>query len=456
MKTIVDLILRQVRPFGGKETDIAIKDGRIAAMGPALAVDGPEIAGGGRDILPGLVDHHIHLFATAAKAESVDLSDARSSTEISEALRAAAARCAPYVWVRATGFIETGTLPDRAVLDGWLSDCPLRVQARTGGLWLLNSMALVMLGTGPWPECVERDATGQPTGRIWRGDDWLREAIGGTAPSLALISRDLARFGITEVTDAGARNGPAEGALFDTAIARGDLLQKLTVMGREDVPASPHYRTGPLKLLYDENALPDVEAVAERIRTARHQGRSVAAHCVTLGELLFFLAALDAAGGARAGDRIEHGSVIPQSLIPDIAAAGLTVVSQPGFVRTRGDRYRATIQPDDLPDLYRLRSLLDAGIALHAGSDAPYGDIDPWAAIDAAMRRTTASCASLGPDEALSLTQALSLYLGSDIIQSGMLADLCLLDRPIEQLSQLDGQNPVALTLIAGRPAYQA
>lgn len=456
MKATADLILRQVRPFGGTETDVAIKDGRIAAMGPALAVDGPEIAGGGRDILPGLVDHHIHLFATAAKAESVDLSDARTSQEISDALRAAAAHRAPDAWVRATGFIESGTLPDCAVLDGWMSDRPLRVQARTGGLWLLNTMALAMLGTGPWPECVERDATGRPTGRIWRGDDWLREVIGGTAPSLAPISRDFARFGITAVTDAGARNGPLEGTLFDTAIARGDLLQKLTVMGCEDLPASPHYRMGPLKLLYDETDLPDVEAVAKRIRTARHQGRSVAAHCVTLGELLFFLAALEAAGGGRASDRIEHGSVIPQSMIPDIAAAGLTVVSQPGFVRARGDRYLATIQPDDLSDLYRLRSLLDFDIALRAGSDAPYGDIDPWAAMATAMRRTTSSGAVLGPDEALTLTQALSLYLGSKAIQSGMPADLCLLDRPITQLAQFDGQNPVALTLIAGRSAYQA
>ena len=110
MTTTADLILRQVRPFGGAETDIAIKDGLIVAMGHALEVDGPDIAGSGRDILPGLVDHHIHLFATAAKAESVDLSDARSSTDIADALRVAAAGRAPDAWVRATGFIENGTL----------------------------------------------------------------------------------------------------------------------------------------------------------------------------------------------------------------------------------------------------------------------------------------------------------------------------------------------------------
>jgi predicted amidohydrolase YtcJ len=451
-----DLILRNVRPFGGAATDIAISEGRIAAMGFEVPHSGLEVSGEGRDVIPGLVDHHLHLFATAARADSVDLSALRSAADIQVALRKATAGRPATSWVRATGFVEDKTLPDRHILDQWMPDRPLRIQGRTGGLWLLNSMALAAFGPGPWPDCVECDAAGQPTGRIWRGDDWLRQAIGGQPPKLTQISADLARYGITSVTDAGSKNGPQEATLFEAAIARRELVQRLTLMGRENLPASRAYRRSALKLLYDESDLPDIGTVAARIRTARAHGRPVAAHCVTLGELLSFLAALDAAGGAKPGDRIEHGSVIPLSLMADIAAAGLTVVTQPGFVRTRGDRYRATMDADELPDLYRLRSLLDAGIAVLAGSDAPYGDVNPWAAIDAAIHRTTASGLELGKSEALSQRQALSLFLSTNRIIPGMAADLCLLNTPLSELAITGGRNPVALTLVAGQAIFHA
>jgi predicted amidohydrolase YtcJ len=452
-----DLILRDVRPFGGPSTDIAILDGRIAALAPALPHLGASLDGGGRDILPGLHDHHLHLFATAAQAESIDLSNLKTADEIQSALRKAAATRNPSTWIRATGLVEPdGVLPDRTQLDQWVPDHPLRIQGRTGGLWLLNSLALDQIGSAPWPSAVECDRSGRPTGRVWRGDAWLRHVMGGAPPSIAKVSQSLASFGITAITDASATNGMAEAQLFEDAITSGALLQELTLMGSEDLPRSTLFTSGPLKLLYDENALPPLDTVTPRIHDARAQGRSVAAHCVTLSELLFFLAALDEAGGPRAGDRIEHGSVIPRSLLADIAKSGVKIVTQPDFVRTRGDRYIKTIESYELPDLYRLKSLKDAGIDVAAGSDAPYGSMNPWSAIHSAIHRTTSGGKSFGKSEALSASEALSLFVHSRQIESGMPADLCLLDRPISSLANYPGDRPVALTLANGRIIFQS
>lgn len=446
-----DLILRNVRPHGGAPCDVAIAAGRITALGPRLALSGPEIDGKDRDIIPGLHDHHLHLLATAARRMSLDLSDCIGMASVGTALRQHAAGLEPGAWLRATGLVEAECpLPDRHQLDQWVIDRPLRIQDRTGALWLLNSSALAAFGPGAWPDCVERDGFGTPTGRIWRGDAWLRSALPTTPPSLRALSRELAGFGVTSVTDAGASNGPEEAALLTTARQSGDLLQRLNLMGREDLPHGDAFERGPLKLLYDETALPDLAEVSARIATARQQGRAVAAHCVTLGELLFFLAALDAAGGVRAGDRIEHGSVIPESLLTDIACAGLTIVTQPGFVRTRGDRYLASVDPHDLPNLYRLNSLIAAGIAVLAGSDAPYGSLDPWEAIHAAMVRTTQSGAILGGAEAVTLQQVLRLYGADQPIKTGQAADLCLLGTPLATLSQGWSGNPVDLAIING------
>jgi predicted amidohydrolase YtcJ len=454
MSAAADLILRDVRPHGGAATDIAIRDGIIIAVAPRLAFSGSEIEGQGRDIIPGLHDHHLHLFATAAQRDTVDLSGCNSSNAICASLREHAVRHPGDGWIRASGLTATSDqLPDRHDLDRWIADRPIRIQDRTGALWLLNSKALRAIGSGPWPSCVECDYIGMPNGRIWRGDVWLRSVLALQPPSLSMLSRELAAFGVTHVTDAGAANGAEEVRLFETAVSSGKLLQRLMMMGREDLPCSTKLAQGPLKLLYDEPSLPDLSEVVPRIATARRQGRAVAAHCVTLGELAFFLAALDASGGARSGDRVEHGSVIPETLLGDIAKAGLTVVTQPGFVRTRGDRYRKTVDRDEVENLYRLGSLIDAGIPVLAGSDAPYGNIDPWQAIDAAIRRTTASGAVIGKTERVALHQALSLFSTNHLIVPGIPADLCLLSISLSELANGVASNPVAITLIGGEVA---
>jgi predicted amidohydrolase YtcJ len=450
-----DLVLRQAQLPDGSVADVGVADGRFAEIAPTLARLDNDIDCSGKLILPGLHDHHIHLLATAARLQSVDLSGCTDSDVIVTALRAKATETAPGNWVRAIGYDERAVgIPDRRMLDTWLAHRPLRLQDRTGALWVLNGAALALIGDGPWPDAVETDATCQPTGRVWRGDDWLRGRIGNQAPSLGLLSQQLARWGVTAVTDAGANNGPDEAAIFATAIRNGELRQMLTLMGREDLPAADNYRLGPVKLLFDERALPELDDIVARIKTARAMDRPVAAHCVTEAELVTYLAALEQAGGACAGDRIEHGSMIPHSLIADIAQARLTVVANPGFIARRGDRYLAEVEPVELPNLQRLASLSAGGIALWGGSDAPYGPANPWVAIRAAMHRETPSGALLGASEALSGEAALALFTGNRPIQTGVAADCCIVDPDwAGHLPNDEDGCPVQFALVGGQMA---
>lgn len=434
-----DLIIRNALGADGTILAIAVREGRIAAIGPSVEGHGLEYDALGFTAGPGLHDHHIHLLATAARLESVDLADCRTDGAVVAMLRARAGTAA--TWVRAIGFDERiAGLPDRHLLDAWLADRPLRVQDRTGGYWLLNSAGVALLGSPPFPACVECDAAGQATGRIRRGDAWLRERIGGASPSLAPLGAKLAQWGVTAVTDAGASNGPAEAALL-----AGAMPQRLVMMGTEGLPAGPEYSLGAVKLLYDEDELPPLESVVTRIAAARALGRPVAAHCVTLGELVFYLEALSAAGGARPGDRIEHGGVIPASLIDDIATAGLTIVTQPNFIHDRGDRYRAQIDADELSDLYRLGSLIRGGVRVLGGSDAPYGDVNPWIALRAATDRRTRDGAVIGADEAVNREEAFALYQSAPLAVGGA-ADLMLYDWPDE----FGAQARVGLTMVDG------
>lgn len=440
-----DLVIRNARASTGTPLSIGIRDGRIAALGSAAEGTGPEIDGCGLTAGPGLHDHHLHLLATAARMHSIDLAGCRNTGEIVARLRGSGG--AGSEWVRAIGYDERiAGLPDRDTLDTWLADRPLRIQDRTGACWLLNGKAVERLGAPPFPACVERDADGRPTGRIRRGDAWLRERIGGSAPSLGPLGRRLAQWGVTGVTDAGASNGPAEAALLAGAMA-----QRLILMGSEALGAGDGYALGPVKLLFDESDLPPVAAIASRIAAARALGRNVAAHCVTLGELVVYLEALTHGGGAQAGDRIEHGSVIPASLIPDIMAAGLIVVTQPNFIHDRGDRYRTELDAGELEDLYRLGSLLDSGVAVLGGSDAPYGDPNPWIALRAATGRRTRGGTIIGASEAIDRAKALSLYQPQPLA-AGSPADLILYDWPEDP----GALGTVALTVIGGGIAWQS
>src|SRR5262249_27501990 len=160
--------------------------------------------------------------------------------------------------------------------------------------------------------------------RFYDADGWLRGRLGQAAPDLTRASRRLASYGITGLTDATVRNGPAEEVMFDEAAFRGALLQRLTLMGGEGLP-------GPRKLHFHDPDPPPLDEVTETIRASHAAGRIVAAHCVTRAELGFTLAAL-ADAGPRPGDRIEHCGVCPPEFRDEIARLGLTVITQPNFV----------------------------------------------------------------------------------------------------------------------------
>lgn len=439
------LVLRNVRPWGGALVDVAIARDKIAAVGSDLNANGEAIDGRGGLLLPGLHDHHLHILALAARRQSVDLAGLTDSAAIAERLRTTPGDG----WIRAVGYDERAAgLPDAAQLDHWVANRPMRMADRTGALRVLNSAALALLHRHQLPPGAERDGSGQPTGRFWREDRWLATALPQALPDLAAEGQALAALGLTALTDATAHNGPDEARLL-----AGALPQRLTVMGSEALYAGPGYQLGPLKLALDERDLPPIDELASRIAAARRSGRAVAVHCVTEAELAIYLAALDAAGGAQAGDRIEHGGLIPAEFVPVIAEAGLIVVTNPAFIHDRGDRYAATIAPDRWEALYPAAGLLLAGIALLAGSDAPYASPDPWLAMRTARERRSSSGALLGAGQRLNALGALRLYC-QGAITAGSTADLILCDGTLADVLADLSVERLRLTLISGSIAF--
>lgn len=457
------LLIRNVEIDGRAGLDVRLAGGRIVQIGQRLMGPGDSLDAGGGALIPGLIDHHIHLLATAARADSLAVDDLRGPEPFARRLRDWLAQRAPGHWARVTGWHEHHHGPlDRSVLDRLAPAHPVRVQDQTGALWILNSAALAQLGDD-WPNAVERSPDGQATGRLWRGDAWLRERIGPVTPPLAPLGARLAAAGITGLTDASVTTDDASAAVLAQAHRDGALPQRLMLMSGGPLAAAQDgaFTVGPLKILLDDHALPAPEVLAERIALARRLGRPVAAHCVTAAELAVMLAALDEAG-ARPGDRIEHGGVIAFEAIGELKRLGLTVVTQSAFVFERGDRYRAEVDPAEQPDLYRCASLMAAGVPVAGSSDAPYADPDPWAGIRAAVQRRTRAGAALGDGERLPPHKALGLYLGAPDdpggaerrVAVGGAADLCLLRTSLSEALTAPAAGLVAATFVGGRMVH--
>lgn len=449
----------------GQIVDVAWSDGVVvgvqarrsfAAVSVSQVIDGD-----GGALIPGLHDHHLHLLALGAARQSVHVGppDVVDPSAFGRVL-SAASDSAVDGWVRAVGYHQcvAGDL-DAAALDRLVPsgrNVAIRVQHRSGQLWVLNQRAVTLSRLAELDlNGVERDATGTPTGRVFGLDHELRSRIPVASPDLLALGRELASYGITSVTDLTPTTSETEVEWLAGQVDNAGFPLRVTVTGglSLDPAAGQALERGPVKFLLPGHGVPDLDALEDGLHVAHQSGRPVAVHCVTRADLAIAMSAWRAAGAVR-GDRIEHGAVIPDDLIDEIADLGLTVVTQPNFVGERGDQYRVDVDFDDQPHLWRCRSLIDRGVSVAAGTDAPFGHPDPWRAIRAAIERTTPFGHPLGPHERLDPKRALALFLGSAhspavprCVAAGETTDLCLLNEPLQSALDKPSSDLVRLTV---------
>ena len=439
----------------GRRLDVLLRDDQVDAVGARLSVPAgaTEVDAGGGALLPGLHDHHVHVLALAAHRLGVD-----ASAHADLASLVAAVRAAPGDRVRVTGYHESLAGPlDRRVLDAWEPARPVRVQHHSGALWMLNTQGLeevrhVLDDSAD----VERDATGEPTGRLWRYDTRLRPALEQSVVDLAPVGALWVGLGVTGLTDATPALDADALAVLVGAQRSGALPQRLHLLGPDEPVHGPDLSTGPRKILLRDHDLPDVEELTLLVRQWHDRGRGVAVHAVTAESLVLTLTALEAAG-PHPDDRVEHASVVPPGTEAWLAGSGATVVTQPDFLRTRGERYRRELDDVDLASLYRHRSLREAGIGVAVSSDAPFGDPDPWRVVASASDRRTAEGHVLGAGERVTTEEALGSYLSDPTspagaprrIEPGARADLCLLADDLRTVLREPSAERVRLTVTA-------
>jgi predicted amidohydrolase YtcJ len=425
------MLIRRGRLPDGHIADLRVDDHivEIADRLEPLKAEQVLDANGGA-VLPGLHDHHLHLRAMAAALDSLAVGPPQVRTKVQLAQALAAASPGPDGWIRAVGYHASvaGEL-DRHQLDALVADTPLRIQHRSGAMWILNSAGLARVGLADHAD-----------GRLHSTDEWS-DALPRRATALADICIRLSGYGVTGITDA------------TPDLTADDIVTLMVAHRRGEIPQRLHFLAPGKRILHDDRL--DVDELTGWVGDHHDDAIPVALHCVTHAQLVVALAALRMAG-VHPRDRIEHAAVVSEDMLGDLLDLGVTVVTQPNFVAERGEHYLREVPVAEHPQLWRLATLLRAGIPTAASTDAPFGGMDPWASMRAAVYRTIADGHVIGADECISAEEALRLFFGHPdrpsvprSVEVGQPGDLMVLT-PTARVETL-ASDMVAATVVGGR-----
>ncbi|MEO6584721.1 MAG: amidohydrolase family protein, partial [Knoellia sp.] len=199
------------------------------------------------------------------------------------------------------------------------------------------------------------------------------------------------------------------------------------------------------------------QELADLLAQATAHGLDVAVHAI--GDAAVGIA-LDAFESTRAHGSIEHAQLVAPADVARMGRLGVVASVQP--VHLLDDRdVTQQCWPDRADRCFPLRSMLDAGVALALGSDAPVAPLDPWEAMAAAVHRTGDDREEWNAAETITVAQALAGSVdGAPTVGVGSLADLVLLDADPRAAGESGPeaaahlrQLRVVFTVVAGRSA---
>jgi predicted amidohydrolase YtcJ len=490
----------------------------------ALAIAGNRVAGGvgthetalatpdrvnlgGRCVLPGFSDAHVHFPSWAVAQREVRLDDTPSLDEALARVAEAAVSVEPGRWLRGRGW-RSGDWsppadPTRADLDAVTGETPTALMARDyHSLWV-NSAALAQADGGLQAEggVVELDDAGEPTGILREESAWQfrdryllatdDEFVDAMRAGLAIA----ASRGVTSVHDKDGWLGAprfwqrlAEEGALTLRVWQSlpyDHIGRLEEIGFRAGIGDDFLRIGYLKAFMDGTLgsqtarlmdgsgveITSRDELAEIIRAGARAGWPVAVHAI--GDLAN-RDALDAFEETREAwlaqdlrPRIEHAQLLTEEDIPRFAELGVAASVQ--FSHAPSDRDIADRNWAGSTDrAYAYRSLRDSGAVLANGSDAPIEELDPIAGIRAGVLRTLDDRGPWHPEQAITVERALEATIVTPAwltrdehrrgkLLPGYLADLVVLDRdPLavepEELREVE----VVATMVDGRWTHNA
>jgi predicted amidohydrolase YtcJ len=455
---------------------VAVLGERIAAVGSASAIDawrGPGtrvIDAGGRLVLPGFNDAHVHFLDSGLGLASVQLKDAGSPQEFASRIAQYAAKQPKGRWILGGTWDEQRwnppQLPTREVIDKVTPDNPVAVGRYDGHMYLANSLALKLAHvTAATPDPpggeIVRDAHGNPTGILKDAAKSLVEAV---IPPLSHEQRleaarsalALARkVGVTSVQEMANSNEDLSRNLktYEELEEKGELTSRIYVapliddwesyarVGMRHAFGSSLLRTGAMKafadgslgsttayffqpytddpktrgLLTDE--MQPLSKMRARLIGADKAGLQLCVHAIgdeAISLVLDLYQDVVKANGEKDRRwRIEHAQHMAPKDFERFARLGVIASVQPYHAIDDGRWAERRIGPERIKTTYAFRTFLDQGVRLALGTDWDVAPLNPLLTIYAAVTRATLDGKNPNgwmPEQKLSVAEAVQAY----------------------------------------------
>ena len=496
---------------------------RIAMVGSSAAVrkvtgNARVIDAGGKMVVPGFVDAHVHFVDGGFRLSSVQLRDAKTPAEFIARIKAFAATIPAGAWITGGDWDHEhwgGELPRREWIDSVTPNNPVWVSRLDGHMALANSATLAAAKVTRASRDVAggtivRNASGEPTGVL---KDNAMDVVNAVAPNpppeledraLDAAMAYVAAQGVTSIHNMGSWN---DVAVFERARKADRLRTRIYAAVplsmweqlRDTVAARGRgdawFRIGALKGFVDGSLGSHTAAMLEPftdapsdtglfvntpddlyrwVSGADKAGLHVIVHAIgdrAIRQQLDIYERVEKENGPRDRRfRIEHAQHIAPADIPRFAALGVVASMQPYHAIDDGRWADKRIGPERAKGTYAFRSLLDAGVILAFGSDWYVAPMEPLMGIyAAATRRTLDGKHPEGwvPEQKITVEQALRAYtFGSayasfderskGTIEPGKLADIAVLSDDILAMdpSRID-RVKVAITVLDGKIVYE-
>jgi predicted amidohydrolase YtcJ len=400
---------------------------------------------GGRRVVPGFYDSHVHLLGTGMRLGQVALKDAKDEEEFGQRLREFDRKLPRDRWMlggnwdhdRALG----GELPTASLIDKYVKDRPVFLNRYDGHMGIANSRALQLAGinakTGDTVGGVvyRKPGSDEPTGLLRDlamslmdhaipppDDSEILEAVRG-----ALVA--IRANGLTSVHDMDGSGGATRHKLFQhyqrlanegKLTCRVDLRwpilswRELSDVGINANFGNDWVRIGGVKGFIDGSLgsttakffkpylneptstgifVTPLLLLGPLVRSADKAGLSVAVHAIgdqgNAEMLKLYQLAIQANGVRDRRFRIEHAQHLRVEDIPRFKELGVVASMQPYHIIDDGRWAESRIGPERCASSYANRALLDAGAVLAFGSDSPVAPLNVLLGIDAAVNRRT-------------------------------------------------------------------
>jgi predicted amidohydrolase YtcJ len=445
---IVNARVWTVDPARPEAQAVAIAGDRIVSVGSTAEVDalrGPStrvVDAGGRFLMPGFNDSHIHLMTGGAQLDSVDLKDAATPEAFRDRIAERVRTTPKGEWVLGGNWDEqawaNAPLPTRDLIDAVTPDTPVFVNRYDEHMSLANSVALRLAGvTSKTPDppggVIVRDARGEPTGIL---KDAAQAYVFRVIPAPTTDRRartvkralgHMAALGVTSVQDMGP--DPEDVDVYAALAAAGELTARIRAVPAEvglaarlargpvTAPSLPFLRVNGAKgfadgslgsttayffepytdapasrgLLADE--MQPIEGMRARLVAIDRSGQQLCIHAIgdrAISIVLDLFADVEAANGRRdRRPRIEHSQHVAPTDFDRYARLGVVAAVQPYHAIDDGKWAEKRIGPDRAKTTYAFRSFLDHKVRLAFGSDWPVAPLSPIEGMYAAVTRAT-------------------------------------------------------------------